>query len=67
MRLLLSTAPEFKDRPNVGSVYSVCWVFSQGKGYLGFVLARDVGTINNVDLHAKVEKQLERPDAMAAP
>ena len=66
LRLLLSTAPEFKDRPNVGSVYSVCWVFSQGKGYLGYLLAREVGTINYDDLDAKVDKLVERTDAIAA-
>ena len=34
LQLLVTTQPEFPSRPNVGSVYSVCWVFKQGEGYL---------------------------------
>ncbi|MBD5608353.1 MAG: hypothetical protein HDQ93_05825, partial [Desulfovibrio sp.] len=43
LRLLLTTAPEFPSRPSVGSIYGICWVFSQGKGYLSFLLAREIG------------------------
>lgn len=66
LRLLLSTAPEFPSRPSVGSVYGVCWVFSQGKGYLGYLLAREVGTVNADDLDALVDKLVERTDGIAA-
>lgn len=66
LRLLLSTAPEFPGRPGVGSVYGVCWVFSQGKGYLGYLLAREVGTVNADDLDALVDKLVERTDGIAA-
>lgn len=66
LRLLLSTAPEFPARPGVGSVYGVCWVFSQGKGYLGYLLAREVGTVNADDLDALVDRLVERTDGIAA-
>lgn len=66
LRVLLNTAPEFPSRPNVGSVYGVCWVFSQGKGYLGYLLAREVGTVNADDLDALVDKLVERTDGIAA-
>ena len=66
LRLLLSTAPEFSSRPSVGSVYGVCWVFSQGKGYLGYLLGREVGTVNADDLDALVDKLVERTDGIAA-
>lgn len=66
LRLLLNTAPEFPSRPSVGSVYGVCWVFSQGKGYLGYLLAREVGTVNADDLDALVDKLVERTDGIAA-
>ncbi|WP_165177178.1 hypothetical protein [Desulfovibrio sp. ZJ369] len=66
LRLLLSTAPEFPSRPGVGSVYSVCWVFSQGKGYLGYLLARELGTVNGDDMDALVDKLVERTDGIAA-
>lgn len=66
LRLLLNTAPEFPGRPSVGSVYSVCWVFSQGKGYLGYLLARELGTVNADDLDALVDRLVERTDGIAA-
>ena len=66
LRVLLNTAPEFPARPAVGSVYGVCWVFSQGKGYLGYLLAREVGTVNAEDLDALVDKLVERTDGIAA-
>lgn len=66
LRLLLNTAPEFPGRPSVGSVYGVCWVFSQGKGYLGYLLAREVGTVSADDMDALVDKLVERTDGIAA-
>lgn len=66
LRILLNTAPEFPSRPGVGSVYGVAWVFSQGKGYLGYLLAREVGTVNSDDLDALVNKLVERTDGIAA-
>ncbi len=66
LRLLLNTAPEFPSRPGIGSVYGICWVFSQGKGYLGYLLAREVGTVNADDLDQLVDKLVERTDGIAA-
>ncbi len=66
LRVLLNTAPEFPSRPGVGSVYGICWVFSQGKGYLGYLLAREVGTVNADDLDQLVDKLVERTDGIAA-
>ncbi|MDE5833480.1 MAG: hypothetical protein K2H64_11000 [Desulfovibrio sp.] len=66
LRLLLTTAPEFPSRPSVGSIYGVCWVFSQGKGYLSFLLAREIGTVNSDDLDGIVDKLVDRTDGIAA-
>lgn len=66
LRLLLKTTPEFPARPNLGSVYGVCWVLSPGKGYLGHLLARDLGTVNGEDMDALVDKLVERTDGIAA-
>jgi hypothetical protein len=66
LRLLLSTEPEFPDRPNVGSIYSVCWVFSQGKGYLGYLLSRDLGAVSPDDVADLVNTLTERTDGIAA-
>lgn len=66
LRLLLNTVPEFPSRPNIGSVYGVCWVLSPGKGYLGHLLGREVGTVNAEDLDGLVDKLVERTDGIAA-
>ena len=64
--LQLETKPEFPGRPAVGSVYSVCWVFKQGKGYLGYLLARDLGTVDSESVEALVDRLVERTDGIAA-
>jgi hypothetical protein len=66
LQVMLATSPEFPGRPGVGSVYSVCWVFSQGRGYLGYLLARDLGTVNYDDIDALADKLVERTDGIAA-
>lgn len=66
LRLLLNTVPEFPGRPGIGSVYGVCWVLSPGKGYLGHLLGREIGTVNSEDMDALVDKLVERTDGIAA-
>lgn len=66
LRLLLKTSPEFPSRPSVGSVYGVCWVLSPSKGYLGYLLGRELGTVNADDMDALVDKLVERTDGIAA-
>ena len=63
--VMVETKPEFSSRPGVGSVYSVCWVFKQGQGYLGYLLARDLGTINYEDVDGLVDWRVERTDGIA--
>lgn len=65
MRILLTTQSEFADRPNVGSVYSIIWTFSQSEGHLGYLLARDVGTLSPDDVDALADKIVERTDGIA--
>ena len=64
--VMLETRAEFPDRPGVGSVYSVCWVFKQGKGYLGYLLARELGTVNYEEVNGLVDRLVERTDGIAA-
>ena len=66
LNILLSTSAEFPSRPAVGSVYGVCWAFSQGKDYLNLLLAREVGTVNAEDVDGLVDKIVERTDGLAA-
>lgn len=65
LQVFVATQPEFPGRPNVGSVYAVCWVFKQGEGYLGFLLGRELGTINSEDVDALAAKLVERTDGIA--
>ena len=65
MRLLVDTKPEFPSRPSVGSVYSVCWVYSQGEGYLNFLLSKEVGTVTMDEIDALVNRLVERTDGLA--
>ena len=64
MRLLVTTQPEFPGRPAVGSVYSLCWTFSQGQGYLAFLLGREVGTVSPEEIDGLVARIVERTDGL---
>lgn len=65
MSLLVTTAPEFSTRPNVGSVYSIIWVYSQTENYLPMVLAHEVGTVSMEEIDALVAKVVERSDGLS--
>lgn len=66
LRFLLTTDAEFPARPQVGSIYGICWVFHQGKGYLGYLLAKEIGTFSADDIDTLVDKLVERTDGIAA-
>lgn len=65
IRLLLNTVSEFPERPGVGSAYSLTWVFSPGENNLGYLLARDLGTLGAEDIDALTNKIVERTDGLA--
>lgn len=65
VRLLVNTQPEFPGRPAVGSVYSVVWIFSQSDAHLGYLLARELGTVNGDDVDSLVQQLVERTDGVA--
>lgn len=65
MRIILNTQAEFSERPGVGSVYSIIWVFSQSEGHLGYLLARDIGTLSPEDVDTLAAKIVERTDGIA--
>lgn len=64
--IVVTTKPEFPGRPGAGSVYSVTWLFVQGKGYLGLILGKDLGTLTNDEIPGLVDQLLERTDGIAA-
>lgn len=64
-RILLSTAPEFKDRPGVGSAYSVVWVFSLSEATLRHYLDNEVGVLTPDDVDNLAARIVEQTDKMA--
>ncbi len=65
IRIVLSSKAEFTDRPHVGSVYSILWVFSQSDSHLGYLLAQDVNVLSSGDIDAVAAKIVERTDGLA--
>lgn len=66
MRVLLQTRSEFPDRPHMGSVYAICWVFTERDDLLSFLLARDLGTVSYEEVDALADRIVERSDGIAA-
>ena len=65
IRILISTVPEFKDRPGVGSAYSVVWLFSQSESTLRHFLMREVGVLTPEEVNELAAKIVERTDGIA--
>ena len=65
MRIIITSKAEFKDRPHVGSVYSLLWVFSQNDENLGYLLAQDVNVLSNEDIDDVANKIVSRTDGLA--
>ncbi len=64
-RILLSSTSEFKDRPSVGSAYSVVWVFSLSDATLRHYLAREVGLLTPEQVDDIAARLVERTDNLA--
>ncbi len=61
-RILLSTVPEFKERPGIGSAYSIVWVFSQSTSTLGHYIDSEVGLFTADEIEGLVAQILEKTD-----
>ena len=64
-RILISSTSEFKERPSVGSAYSVVWVFSLKENTLRHYLAREVGVLTPDQVDDVAAKLVERTDTLA--
>ncbi len=64
-RILISTVPEFEDRPGVGSAYALVWVFSQSEATLRHFISREVGVLTESDINAVATKIIEKTDGLA--
>ena len=65
LALLVTTTPEFPTRPQIGSVYSIIWVYSQQESYLPMILGREVGTVSMDDIDGLVARIVERTDGLS--
>lgn len=65
IRILIATMPEFKDRPGVGSAYSIVWVFSQSENILRHYLTREVGVLTPEDIDALAARIVEETDSLS--
>ncbi len=65
IRLVVTSKAEFSDRPHVGSVYSILWVFSQSDSHLGYLLAQDVDVLSGEDVDDVATKIVNRTDGLA--
>lgn len=63
--LLVRTNPEFPTRPQVGSVYSIIWVYSQKANYLPMLLGHEVGTVSMEDIDGLVARIVEKTDGLS--
>ncbi len=65
IRIVLTSKAEFNDRPHVGSVYSLLWVFSQSDSHLGYLLAQDVDVLSVEDVNDMATRIVNRTDGLA--
>ena len=66
IKLLISTAPEFSERPAVGSAYVVVWVYYERSTAFASLLTREVGTVTLDDVPALVTRLVERTSGLGA-
>ena len=66
LKVFITTAAEFPSRPQIASVYSIAWAFSQAEGTLSFLLAREVGVVSAEEVDFLVARTAERTDGFAA-
>ncbi len=63
--IIITSKAEFKDRPHVGSVYSLLWVFSRSNNHLGYLLAHEVDVLSSEDVNDAARRIVERTDGLS--
>lgn len=64
-RIVISSVPEFESRPNIGSAYSVVWLFSLSDATLRHYLSVHVGVVSGDDVNDLAAKLVEKTDTIA--
>lgn len=60
LKLLLITKEEFPGRPNMSSIYTVVWSYSENDGTLKYFLSSDVGVANAAAVKEEAEALVSR-------
>lgn len=64
-RIVISSVPEFESRPNIGSAYSVVWLFSLSDATLRHYLSVQAGVVSGDDVNDLAAKLVEKTDTIA--
>lgn len=64
-QLFVTTSPEFSTRPEVGSAYSVVWLFGESESHLRFFLTQELGVLSPGEINDVAAKIVERTDGVA--
>ena len=63
--VLITTHTEFPSRPEIGSVYSVVWVYSEDANNLKYFLAQDAGIVTKATAQALARSIANKTDQIA--
>ena len=63
--VLITTHTEFPSRPEIGSVYSVVWVYSEDANNLKYFLAQDAGIVTKATAQALARSIASKTDQIA--
>lgn len=63
--VMITTMSEFTDRPKIGSVYSVVWVFSENSNNLKYYLAQDTGIVTEDNVSALATSVANKTDKIS--
>ncbi len=65
IRIIISTKSEFSQRPGIGSVYTIVWLFSQSDTTLKHYLLHEVGLVTADEVNQIAAKIVEQTDNLS--
>ncbi|WP_319781107.1 hypothetical protein [Maridesulfovibrio sp.] len=65
VRVNVESRSEFRDRPEIGSVYSVVWTFAESGEVVPFYLKQELGLVNSRNVEDSAAGLMNRTDKIA--
>lgn len=65
VRILIESRSEFNERPEIGSVYSVAWIFAESEGVIPFYLKQELGLVNSRNVENSAADLMNKTDKIA--